>query len=106
VAIRRPDTRRYMARQGCDDAGRGLRRWGMDKKRKTRQELKQVIMEQIRQRPGWNDIVGVAILERDRTASHLPNWDAAFTVNGSRVAPEGAFLLVNELRNKYELSEG
>jgi hypothetical protein len=50
--------------------------------------------------------VGVAILERDRTASHLPNWDVAFTVNGPRVAPEGAFLLVNELRNKYELCEG
>jgi hypothetical protein len=65
----------------------------MDKKRKTRQELTQMIMEQIRQRPEWNDIVGVAILERDRTASHLPNWDAAFTVNGPRVAPEGAFIL-------------
>jgi hypothetical protein len=77
----------------------------MDKKRKTRQELIQMIMEQIRQRPEWNDIVGAAILERDRTASHLPNWDAAFTVNGPRVAPEGAFILVNELRNKYELSE-
>lgn len=78
----------------------------MDKKRQTRQELTQMIMEQIRQRPEWNDIVGVAIVvERDRTTSHLPNWDAAFTVNGPRVAPEGAFLLVNELRNKYELSE-
>jgi hypothetical protein len=75
----------------------------MDKKRKTRQELIQMIMEQIRQRPEWNDIVSAAILERDRTASHLPNWDAAFTVNGPRV---GAFILVNELRNKYELSEG
>ena len=45
------------------------------------------------------------IVERNRTASNLPNWDAAFTVDSPRVAPDGAFILVNELRNKYELSE-
>jgi hypothetical protein len=78
----------------------------MNKEPKNPPELTRMIMEQIRQQPEWNDIVGVAIVvERDRTASHLPNWDAAFTVNGPRVAPEGAFILVNELRNKYELSE-
>jgi hypothetical protein len=78
----------------------------MNKEPKTRQELTQMIMEQIREQPEWYDIVSVAIIvERDRPASHLPNWDAAFTVNGPRVAPEGAFILVNELRNKYELSE-
>ena len=77
----------------------------MPKAKKTRQELAEMIMELIEQRPEWNDIVGVAIVERLRTASHLPNWDAAFTMDGPRVAPDGVFLLVNELRDKYELSE-
>jgi hypothetical protein len=53
----------------------------MNKEPKNRQELTRMIMKQIRQRPEWNDVVPVAIIvERNRTASHLPNWDAAFTV--------------------------
>jgi hypothetical protein len=78
----------------------------MKKEPKNRQELTRMIMELIRQRPEWNDVVRVAIIvERNRTVSHLPNWDAAFTVDSTRVAPDGAFMLVNELRNKYELFE-
>jgi hypothetical protein len=78
----------------------------MKKEPKNRQELTRMIMELIRQRPEWNDVVRVAIIvERNRTVSHLPNWDAAFTVDSPRVAPDGAFMLVNELRNKYELFE-
>jgi hypothetical protein len=76
----------------------------MDKELKTRQELSQMIKRLIRQRPEWRDIVDVTIVERDRTGSHLPNWDAVFTMDGPRVTPGGAFGLVNELRNKYELS--
>ena len=76
----------------------------MDKELKTRQELSQMIKRLIRQRPEWRDIVDVTIVERDRTGSHLPNWDAVFTMDGPRVAPEGALRLVNELRDNYELS--
>jgi hypothetical protein len=78
----------------------------MNKEPKNRQELTRMIMELIRQRPEWNDVLRVAIIvEWNRTASNLPNWDAAFTVDSPRVAPDDAFILVNELRNKYELSE-
>jgi hypothetical protein len=78
----------------------------MNKEPKNRQELTRMIMELIRERPEWNDVVRVAIIvEKNRISSHLPNWDAAFTVDSPRVAPDGAFMLVNELRNKYELFE-
>ena len=78
----------------------------MNKEPKNRQELSRMIMELIRQRPEWNDVLRVAIIvEWNRTPSNLPNWDAAFTVDSPGVAPAGAFMLVNEMRNKYELFE-
>jgi hypothetical protein len=32
-----------------------------------------------------------------------PNWDAAFTMYGPRVAPEGAVRLVANLQNEFDL---
>jgi hypothetical protein len=49
----------------------------MTKEPKNRQELTRMIMELIRQRPEWNDVLRVAIIvEWNRTPSNLPNWVA------------------------------
>jgi hypothetical protein len=75
-----------------------------EKQKKSERELKQMIIERIRQYPEWNDIVDVAITRPVQTAPHLPNWDAAFVMNGQMTPPEGAFRIVAELRNKYDLA--
>ena len=42
--------------------------------------------------------------KRTQAAPHHPNWDAAFTMQGPRVAPEGAFRLITNLQNVFDLA--
>jgi hypothetical protein len=74
-----------------------------EKQIKSQQELTEMIMERIRQHPEWNDIMDVAITRPAQVAPHLPNWDAAFVMNGHMTTPEGAFRIARELGNKYDL---
>jgi hypothetical protein len=74
------------------------------KQLKTRKELAEMIMERITEHPEWNDIVSVAITETVRNASYRPNWDAAFTHNGQAITPDGAFRIITEFQNKYDLA--
>jgi hypothetical protein len=75
----------------------------MAKARRKALELQEAIMVEVRRHPEWSDIVGVAITERNRQALHQPNWDAAFTMSGPRVAPERAFRLITHLQNEFDL---
>jgi hypothetical protein len=75
------------------------------KEKKSEQELKQLIMEQIRQYPQWSDILDVAITKANRSATYQPNWDAAFVHNGQAATPDGAFRIARELGNKYDLAD-
>jgi hypothetical protein len=63
------------------------------KERMTRQQLRNAIMQEVRQHPEWNDILDVAITQPVQAALHHPNWDTAFTMDGPLVAPESAFRL-------------
>ena len=77
----------------------------MAKPRRTSLELQEAIMHEVRRHPEWNHILSVTITER--TSGRLrtiPNWDAAFTMHGPRVAPEGAFRLITNLQNVFDLA--
>jgi hypothetical protein len=76
----------------------------MAKAQRTDSELQEAIMLEVRRRPEWNDILGVTIIRRAREAEHNPNWDAAFTMDGPRVAPAGAFRLITNLQNVFDLA--
>ena len=76
----------------------------MAKPRRTSQELLEAIMHEVRRHPEWNDILSLTITKRTQAHLHHPNWDAAFTMHGPRVAPEGAFRLITNLQNVFELA--
>lgn len=73
------------------------------KQKMTARELTTLIMQEVRQHPEWDDIMDVSIRRPVQSAPHHPNWDAAFTMNGPRVAPAAAFTFVKELQAKFEL---
>jgi hypothetical protein len=75
----------------------------MSKPRRTAPELQQAIMQELRRRPEWNAILNVTISRRSKPLPDEPNWDAAFTMYGPRVAPEGAVRLVANLQNEFDL---
>lgn len=74
------------------------------KTKKTTTELTAMIMQEVRKHPAWNDILDVAITRPVQTAPHHPNWNAAFTMDGPRVAPEAAFRMIGDLQNKFDLA--
>jgi hypothetical protein len=76
----------------------------MPKPQRTSRELQEAIMHQVRRHPEWSDILSITITKRTQAAPHHPNWDAAFTMRGPRVAPEGAFRLVTNLQNEFDLA--
>jgi hypothetical protein len=76
----------------------------MAKPRRTIPELQEAIMHEVRRHPEWNDILSVTITKRTQAVPHHPNWDAAFTMHGPRVAPEGAFRPITNLQNVFDLA--
>ncbi len=73
------------------------------KQQKTRKELAEMIMQRIREHPEWSDVVSVAITQTVQNAPHHPNWDGAFTHHGQAITPEGAFRIITEFQNQYDL---
>jgi hypothetical protein len=74
------------------------------KEQKTRQELTQMIMEQIRRHSDLADVADVAIRRPIQTAPHQPNWRAEFVLSGRLVTPEGAFRIARDLHKRYDLA--
>jgi hypothetical protein len=76
----------------------------MAKAQRTGLELQEAIMLEVRRRPEWKDILSVTITNRTQKAPHQPNWDAAFMMDGPRVARERAFRLITNLQNVFDLA--
>jgi hypothetical protein len=76
----------------------------MAKAQRTSRELQEAIMLEVRRHPEWNDVLSVTITRRTQAVAHHPNWDAAFTMHSPRVAPEGAFRLITNLQNEFDLA--
>ena len=76
----------------------------MNKERKSRQELENIVMQEVRKIPDTDDIMGVTVTPRMQTALHHPNWDPAFTMDGNRIPPEPVLRMARELATKFDLA--
>jgi hypothetical protein len=72
------------------------------KGKKSAIELRNMVLYKIRQHRDWNNILDIAIYRPLHLSEHYPNWDAAFTMDGHRLAPEPAFQLVRQLQAEFE----
>ena len=77
----------------------------MRKKLKTNAELESMIMERVRKNADWWHVKGAIVSPVQRNAPHLPNWDAAFVVDGAALRPEQIHYLINTFQTQYDLIE-
>jgi len=75
-----------------------------NKPTRTERELQALIMQQVRNRPECRNIQGVAITRTTQLAPRFPNWDCAFSLNGSGVVPPSAPEIAQILRNEFDLA--
>jgi hypothetical protein len=74
------------------------------KEKKTVNELRELVMHQIRKHPDLHDILNVGITRPLQATPHHPNWGAAFGIGERRPTPEKATRIISELQNKYDCS--
>jgi hypothetical protein len=75
------------------------------KETKTEPELSDLILREVRQTPGCDDIAGVRIVPRQGGSA---NWDAQFTMTASRsgpwpLPPPSARAVVQRLQAQFDL---
>jgi hypothetical protein len=70
---------------------------------KTTAELESMIMQRVRKNADWWHVKGAIVSPLQRNAPHLPNWDAAFVVDGAALRPEEIHYLVSTFQNQYDL---
>jgi hypothetical protein len=63
-----------------------------------------MIMDEIRKRPQCRNIKGVAIIRPLQQASHHPNWDVAWTVDGAANAVLLTTEIAQKFRNEFDLA--
>ena len=76
----------------------------MSKELKTNTELESMIMDRVRKNADWWHVKGIIVTPLQRSAPHLPNWDAAFVVDGPDLRPSEIHYLVAALQNQYDLT--
>jgi hypothetical protein len=74
------------------------------KEKKSEAELARLIMGEVRKYPECNRVNSVGIIRPVQQASHHPNWNAAFTVDGNEEVPERASRVARELQAKFDLA--
>lgn len=70
---------------------------------KTTAELTAMLMAEVRKHPECSNITSVGIARPARQSPHEPNWAAAWTVNGPKLAPPIAFEIERRLRRQFDL---
>jgi hypothetical protein len=70
---------------------------------KTNAELESMIMERVRKNADWWHVKSAIVTSLQRHAQHLPNWDAAFVVDGAALRPEDIHHLVSAFQSQYDL---
>ncbi len=73
------------------------------KEKRTANELREIIMEEVRKNPDWR-VEDVAITQAVQAAPHHASWRAAF-VAGRNIAPPEAEQFTRELAGKFDLDE-
>ena len=61
-------------------------------------------MQEVRKRPECRNILGVAIIRPVQLATHLPNWDVSWSLDGPALAPLCATEIAQRLRNEFDLA--
>ena len=74
------------------------------KEKKSRAELEALVLEEVRQHPECDHIIGIAIAQPPQTAPHHPNWDVAFTISGNQIPPPIAFEIAAKLKSQFDLA--
>jgi hypothetical protein len=77
----------------------------MRKELKTNTELESFIMDRVRKNADWRHVKAAIVTPLQRTAPHLPNWDAAFVVDGADLRPAEIHYLVSAFQNQYDLKD-
>lgn len=76
----------------------------MDKQKKTQDELKAIVMQEIREHPGLHSIQGVLIERPLQQVSPSPNWRASWIVDGPASRPAEAEEIVRRLQSQFDLT--
>lgn len=75
----------------------------MEKQEITTDELRSLIMAEIRRRPECNHIADVAILRPPQLEPHHPNWQPSWTRHGFASAPAIAWEVARELQARFNV---
>ena len=76
----------------------------MRKQVKSGAELELMLMDRVRKNADWWHVKGIIVTPLQRSAPHLPNWDAAFVVDGPDLRSSEIHYLVAALQNQYDLT--
>jgi hypothetical protein len=74
------------------------------KEKKTSVELAVLLMSELRKHPECDHVIDVAITRPLQEATHHPNWDAAWTVNGNEIVCRRAFQIARKLQGQFDLA--
>jgi hypothetical protein len=77
----------------------------MSKELKTKTELESIIMYRVRTNADRRPDKSAIVTPLQRAAAHLPNWDAAFVVDGADLPPAEIHYLVSAFQNQYDLKD-
>jgi hypothetical protein len=77
----------------------------MSKELKTNTELESMIMDRVRKNADWWHVKSAMVTPLQRSAPYLPNWEAAFVVDGAALRPEEIHYLVSTFQNQYDLAD-
>ena len=75
-----------------------------EKQKKTADELKQIIMQEIRKHPICNSVQDVKIMPAPEQPSPHPNWRIMWTLVGEPSAPVGAQDVERDVQSQFTLA--
>jgi hypothetical protein len=72
------------------------------KSKRSADELATMIMQEVRKRSDWSNVLDAVILPNISAAPHQPNWKAAFTMEGPRNVPPEAQQIAVVLSSQFD----
>jgi hypothetical protein len=76
----------------------------MRKQVKSGAELELMLMDRVRKNADWWHVKSAIVTPLQRSAPHLPNWEASFVVDGPALRPSDILYLITALQNHYDLT--
>jgi hypothetical protein len=76
----------------------------VEKQKKTADELKKIIMQQIRNHPICSSVQDVEIVPAPEQPSPHPNWRVMWTLDGEPTAPVSAQEIERDVQSQFTLA--